>query len=131
VLEAARLAGVQRVVKFSSEAVYGAVTEDVPVKPSTPYAVTKVTTERLGKVYGDRYGLEVVSLRIAQVYRPGNRMAEILGDVLNALTKTGAFELAHGRDHGFAMNCIPKNIFEDEEWSILKWREPAGLRIFH
>jgi UDP-glucose 4-epimerase len=105
VLEAARLAGVQRVVNFSSETVYGAVdgpvTEDVPVKPSTPYAVTKVTTERLGKVYGDRYGLEIVSLRIAQVYGPGNRMPEILGDMLKALTKTGAFELAHGRDHGF------------------------------
>ncbi len=105
VLEAARLAGVRRVVNFSSETVYGAVdgpvTEDVAVKPSTPYAVTKVTTEWLGKVYGDRYGLEVVSLRIAQVYGPGNRMPEILGDMLRALTKTGAFELAHGRDHGF------------------------------
>jgi UDP-glucose 4-epimerase len=104
-LEAARLAGVRRVVNFSSETVYGAtagpLTEEVPVKPSTPYAVTKVTTEWLGKVYSDRYGLDVVSLRIAQVYSPGNRMPEVLGDMLKALTQTGTFELAQGSDHCF------------------------------
>jgi nucleoside-diphosphate-sugar epimerase len=36
-------------VNFSSEAVYGATagppTEEVAVKPGTPYAVTKVTAE--------------------------------------------------------------------------------------
>jgi nucleoside-diphosphate-sugar epimerase len=104
-LEAARLADIRRVVNFSSETVYGAtagpLTEEVPVKPSTPYAVTKVTTEWLGKVYSDRYGLDVVSLRIGQVYGPGNRMPEVLGDMLKALTQTGAFELAHGSDHCF------------------------------
>jgi UDP-glucose 4-epimerase len=104
-LEAARLADVRRVVNFSSEAVYGAtagpLTEEVPVKPSTPYAVTKVTTEWLGKVYSHRYSLDVVSLRIGQVYGPGNRMPEVLGDMLKALTKTGAFTLAQGSDHGF------------------------------
>lgn len=49
-IEAMRLAGVTRLVNFSSETVYGAVegpvTEDAP-NPSTPYAVTKVTTEWL------------------------------------------------------------------------------------
>jgi UDP-glucose 4-epimerase len=104
-LEAARLAGVKRVVNFSSEVVCGAVdgpvTEDPPVKPSTPYAVTKATTEWLGRVYNDRYGLEVVSLRIAQVYGPGDRIPEVLGDMFKALTRTGVFELAQGRDHGF------------------------------
>ena len=104
-LEAARLADVRRVVNFSSEAVYGAtagpLTEEVPVKPSTPYAVTKVTAEWLGKVYSNRYALDVVSLRIGQVYGPGNRMPEVLGDMLKASTKTGAFTLAQGSDHCF------------------------------
>jgi nucleoside-diphosphate-sugar epimerase len=103
--EAARLADVRRVVNFSSETVYGAtagpLTEEVPVKPSTPYAVTKVTTEWLGKVYSDRYGLDVVSLRIAQVYGPGNRMPEVLGNMLKALTQTGTYELPHGSEHCF------------------------------
>jgi UDP-glucose 4-epimerase len=104
-LEAARLADIGRVVNFSSEAVYGAtagpLTEEVPVKPSTPYAVTKVTAEWLGKVYSNRYALDVVSLRIGQAYGPGNRMPEVLGDMLKALTKTGVFTLAQGSDHCF------------------------------
>jgi UDP-glucose 4-epimerase len=57
VYEAARLANGRRVVNFSSKTVYGAtrgrITEATPVKPSTPYAVTKMTTEWLGKVFND------------------------------------------------------------------------------
>jgi limonene-1,2-epoxide hydrolase len=38
---------------------------------------------------------------------------------------------------GFAdasMHCIIENIFEDDEWAILEWRDPKGLRgcgFFH
>src|SRR5262245_1218993 len=48
-LEAAKLAGVRNLVNFSSETVYGhidgTVTEDAPLRPTTPYGVTKVATE--------------------------------------------------------------------------------------
>jgi UDP-glucose 4-epimerase len=105
IYEAARLSGVQRIVNFSSETVYGridgAVSEKSPVNPSTPYAVTKVTTELLGDVYRQRFGIGVVSLRIAEVYGPGNKMPEILTDMLRALSKTNRFELDHGSDHYF------------------------------
>src|SRR5215217_1674131 len=64
VFEAARMAGVGRIVNFSSETAYGhiaiaTVTEDAPLHPTTPYGVTKVTTELLGDVYTDLYGLDV------------------------------------------------------------------------
>lgn len=26
------------------------------------------------------------------------------------------------------MTCIPENIFEDDEWAILEWKDPLGLR---
>ncbi len=26
------------------------------------------------------------------------------------------------------MVCVPKNLFEDDEWAILEWRDPKGLR---
>jgi len=26
------------------------------------------------------------------------------------------------------MTCLVENIFEDEEWAILEWRDPLGLR---
>jgi len=32
------------------------------------------------------------------------------------------------------MHCIVENLFEDGEWAILEWRDPAGLRgcgFFH
>lgn len=105
VLEAARLAGVRRIVNFSSETVYGRVdgpvTEETPVQPTTPYAVTKVATEWLGEVYRNLYDVTVISLRIAQVYGPGNAMPEILGDMLKSVARSGAFRAGRGRDHAF------------------------------
>jgi UDP-glucose 4-epimerase len=104
VFEAARMHGVQRVINCSSRTVYGAnpnplVVEADPVNPTTPYAVTKVAGEWLGKVYRDRYGLDVISLRISQVYGPGNRMDEILRDVMRGVVHDDGFAIPYGRDH--------------------------------
>ncbi|WP_007024791.1 NAD-dependent epimerase/dehydratase family protein [Saccharomonospora iraqiensis] len=74
VLEAARRAGVPRVVLASSihavgyvaiPADGGTVPDDVPARPNTFYGVSKAAVEALGSLYHDRYGLEVVCLRIA------------------------------------------------------------------
>lgn len=120
VFEAARLAGIKRVVNFSSETVYGAVegtvTENTPVHPSTPYAVTKVATEWLGQVYQARYGLDVVSLRIAQVYGPGNNMPEILGDLFKAIKK--------GAPSRYHMDATTPSISS----TPLTWRSPPSVR---
>ncbi|WNV74839.1 NAD(P)-dependent oxidoreductase [Geodermatophilus sp. DSM 44513] len=73
VLEAARRAGVPRVVLASSNHATGFTprpgsgllreTDALP-RPDTFYGVTKVATEALGALYADRYGLDVVCLRI-------------------------------------------------------------------
>lgn len=70
VLEAARRAGVRRVVLASSNHAVGyyptgetARTDDAP-RPDSFYGVSKVALEALGSLYADKYGLEVVSLRI-------------------------------------------------------------------
>jgi UDP-glucose 4-epimerase len=105
VLEASRLAGVRRIVNFSSETVYGRVdgpvTEETPFHPTTPNAVTKMATEWLGEMHRNRYDVTVISLRIAQVYGPGNAMPEILGDMLKSVAESGGFRAARGRDHHF------------------------------
>ncbi|WP_197383625.1 NAD-dependent epimerase/dehydratase family protein [Mycolicibacterium mengxianglii] len=106
VFEAARLHGVTRIVNFSSETVYGEnpqtwIDESSPVNPSTPYAVTKVAGEWLGRVYGQRFDVDVVSLRIAQVYGPGNRMDEIVRDVMRGVVQQKAFAIDHGADHPY------------------------------
>jgi UDP-glucose 4-epimerase len=103
-LEAARLAGVRRVVNFSSHCSYGhidadPIPEDAPVRPNTPYGVTKVATELMGSVYRRLYGVEVVSLRVSEVYGPGNRMHTVLTDMLRAALDGEPYALAEGGDH--------------------------------
>jgi uronate dehydrogenase len=71
VVEAARLAGVGRFVYASSNRVTGfypvstVVGPDVPTRPDSLYAVSKVAGEALGKLYADKFGLSFVSVRIA------------------------------------------------------------------
>jgi uronate dehydrogenase len=76
-LEAARRAGVQRVVLASSNHATGytprpgegLLTEaDAPHRPDTYYGVSKVAMEGLGSLYVDRYGMDVVCLRIGSAF---------------------------------------------------------------
>ena len=76
--ECARLRGIKRVVNASSHAVYGArtdgraVTEDDPVRPGAQlYATCKVWTEHVAENYNQRYGMEIVSLRLQSAYGIG------------------------------------------------------------
>lgn len=76
--DAARLAGVRRVVFASSAAVYGEsddlpLKENAPARPLSPYAASKRTIEIYGQVYTQVYGLEVVALRYFNVYGPRQR----------------------------------------------------------
>jgi UDP-glucose 4-epimerase len=105
VFEAARMVGVRRIVNFSSETAYGhiegAVSEDAPLHPTTPYGVTKVATELLGDVYNDLYRLDVVSLRISEVYGPGNKMPQSLREMIVPALRGEPYRLEKGGDHRF------------------------------
>jgi UDP-glucose 4-epimerase len=76
VFEAARMAGVRRVLFCSSVAAYGKqdaarLSEDLPVNPTEPYGSAKVWSEALGRYYTQELGLEVVSLRFGSTYGLG------------------------------------------------------------
>jgi UDP-glucose 4-epimerase len=107
VYEAARMTGVRRIVFFSSECALGNITEPGPVAedvkpaPTTVYGVTKVAGELLGSVYNSLYGMEIVSLRITEVYGPGLWMPSLLGDMIRAGLRGETFTLESGGDHGF------------------------------
>ncbi|MFP5343741.1 MAG: UDP-glucose 4-epimerase GalE [Candidatus Limnocylindria bacterium] len=71
-LEAARTAGVERIVFSSTAAVYGEpeatpIPEDAPLRPINPYGETKRTFEGALRWYGQAYGLRSVSLRYFNV----------------------------------------------------------------
>jgi nucleoside-diphosphate-sugar epimerase len=74
-LDAARKAGVRRVVIASSAAVYGEatalpLTEETPLRPRSPYAVSKRVDEMYGELYTQCFELEVTALRYFNVYGP-------------------------------------------------------------
>ncbi|MGH8876700.1 MAG: NAD-dependent epimerase/dehydratase family protein [Stackebrandtia sp.] len=70
-LEATRAAGVRRIVLASSNHAVGfcgrdeaPVAANSPGRPDTFYGLSKVTMEAAGHMYADRYGLDVIALRI-------------------------------------------------------------------
>lgn len=76
-LEAARKANVKRVVLASSAAVYGdsdvRCDEETPLRPLSPYAVSKRVDELYAELYTRSFGLDVVALRYFNVYGPRQR----------------------------------------------------------
>jgi UDP-glucose 4-epimerase len=77
-LEAARRAGVRRVVLASSTAVYGDTDvfptgEQARLQPLSPYAVSKQVDELYARLYTHSLGLPVVALRYFNVYGPRQR----------------------------------------------------------
>jgi len=70
VFDAARLAGVSRVVFASSNHATGfypvqrTLTGYEPTRPDTLYGVTKVYGEAVGRLYVDKFGLQVICVRI-------------------------------------------------------------------
>lgn len=76
VLEAARHAGVGRVVHASSAAVYGdaaqlPISESQPPAPLSPYGLEKLVNEQYAALYRRTYGMRVLGLRYFNVFGPG------------------------------------------------------------
>jgi UDP-glucose 4-epimerase len=81
-LEAARQAGVGRIVFSSTAAVYGIpdatpILETAPLRPINPYGETKRTFEGALRFYGEAYGLRSVSLRYFNVAGATERNGEL------------------------------------------------------
>lgn len=75
VLEAARKAGVKRIIFAGSSSVYGdqetlPLPETLSPQPKSPYALHKLMGEHLMKLWSDIHGLETVSLRFFNIYGP-------------------------------------------------------------
>jgi nucleoside-diphosphate-sugar epimerase len=71
-----RLPKLHRFVHASTSSVYGRFAsgdELLPVRPISPYGVTKLAAENLCRAYGEEHGLPVVALRYFSVYGPRQR----------------------------------------------------------
>ena len=86
VLEAARRAGVRKVVASSSAGIYGElrtmpIHESHPLEPLTPYGASKLCMEKQCLAYAATHGLEAVALRYFNVYGPNQRF-DAYGNVI-------------------------------------------------
>ncbi|MFE0329237.1 NAD-dependent epimerase/dehydratase family protein [Streptomyces sp. NPDC003753] len=95
VLEACRRAQVP-VVAASSSSVYGSVPtlpkhEDLPTRPLSPYAASKLATEAYTLAYGASFGLPTVVFRFFNVYGPlqpaGHAYAAVIPAFVDAMLR--------------------------------------------
>lgn len=122
VLEAARRAGVRRLVFASSSSVYG----DTPLpkhegqipKPRSPYAASKLAGEALCQAYSRAFGLPTVCLRYFNVFGPWQDPASEYAAVIPKfirLAMDGAVLPVHGdglqsRDFTYVDNVVEANL---------------------
>jgi len=97
VLRESLKAGVKRFVYASSCAVYGEpvhlpIDEDHPVRPTSPYGVSKLAAEHYCRVFYEVYGLETVCLRFFNVYGPRQVVGPYSGVIMKFVDR-----LKHGR----------------------------------
>jgi nucleoside-diphosphate-sugar epimerase len=85
-MEAARKAGVRRVVVSSSAGIFGElkklpIAEDHPIEPDTPYGSSKLFKEKFALSYSKLYGIGVVALRYFNVFGINQRF-DAYGNVI-------------------------------------------------
>jgi GDP-L-fucose synthase len=97
VLEAARRSGVAKTVILGSSCIYPReapqpIPEEAlltgPLEPTNEgYAIAKIATLELGKMYRRQFGMDVVSLMPANLYGPGDNFDPVRGHVLASLLR--------------------------------------------
>ncbi len=123
VLEAARAAGVRRVMFAASSSAYGdsetlPKVETMPVRPKSPYAATKVAGEALLRAWAGSYGLDTCSLRYFNIFGPRQNANSAYAAVIAAFAKAlgaGVSPVIYGdgeqsRDFTFVDNAVQANL---------------------
>jgi UDP-glucose 4-epimerase len=103
VFEAARRAGVSRVVFTSSKAAYGEIVasehrhpnyqpirEDHPSRPVLVYDVCKVAAEGMGRHYRRDHGIEYAALRFGTIFGPGKLVRHGKVSILSQIVENAA-----------------------------------------
>jgi len=123
VLEAARKAGVKRVIYAASSAAYGdspelPKTEKMLPAPISAYAVQKLAGEHYLAAYTRMYGLETVSLRYFNVFGPrqdptsqySGVLARCIAQMLKGETPTIFGDGSTSRDFVYIDNVVSANL---------------------
>jgi len=114
VLQAAREAGVGRVVHTSTSEVYGTarsvpIAETHPLCAQSPYAASKIGADKLAEAFHLSYGLPVVLLRPFNTYGPRQSLRAIVPTIASQLLasqKVKVGSLSPRRDLNFVSDTI-------------------------
>ncbi|WP_091736637.1 NAD-dependent epimerase/dehydratase family protein [Marininema mesophilum] len=140
VLEACRQYGAEKIVYASSAAIYGnpeylPLDENHPVRPLSPYGISKFTPESYLKIYNDLYGLHYTAFRYANVYGvrqlPGGEAGVIptlMNKVIDGETFTIDGDGDQSRDFIDVEDVARANIFALEKGNNEIFNLGTGLR---
>lgn len=120
VLDAARKAGVRRLVFAASSSAYGGASsadgqkEDAPMRPLSPYAAAKLAGELYLQAFAHTYGIETVALRFFNIFGPRQRADSPYSGVIALFTAAmaaGKTPTVHGdglqsRDFTYVANAV-------------------------
>lgn len=122
-LEAARRAGVRRVVFAASSSAYGNTDElpkheEMPPRPLSPYAASKVAGEAFMRAYSSSYRLDTVSLRYFNIFGPRQNANSAYAAVIAAFASrllAGEAPIIYGdgsqsRDFTYVDNAVHANL---------------------
>lgn len=89
VIQTAREAGGQRVVLTSTSEVYGSacsvpIDETHPLRAQSPYAASKIATDKLGEAFHLSVGLPVVTVRPFNTYGPRQSARAIIPTIIRS-----------------------------------------------
>lgn len=126
-LQAARKAGVKRLIYASSSSVYGSnptlpKVETMKIEPVSPYAISKLAAEQYCRTFSQLYGFETVSLRYFNVFGPRQDPASLYSAVIPKFiiaALEGKPVTVHGdglqsRDFTYIANVINANLLACE-----------------
>ena len=135
VLEAARGAGVARVMFAASSSAYGENpvpwVETMPPLPKSPYAATKVAGEGLFRAFSGSYGLDSACLRYFNIFGPRQNANSAYAAVIAAFAKAviaGRRPVIYGdgvqsRDFTYVHNVVHANLL------AARRKEPIGGEV--
>ncbi|KAF5427507.1 UDP-glucose 4-epimerase [Candidatus Methanomarinus sp.] len=142
VLIAAKDSGIKKVVCASSSSVYGDTptlpkSENMPVNPLSPYAITKMTAEFYCNVFQEIYGLQTVSLRYFNVFGPkqdpNSQYAAVIPNFISAI-KNNKPPVIYGdgeqsRDFSYVKHIVDANMLACESDKTGVYNIACGRRI--
>ena len=134
VLEAARAAGVRRVIYAATSAAYGdeptqPKREDLRTLPLSPYAVSKLTGEMYVSAYARLHRMHTISLRYFNVFGPGQNpqsqygaaIPSIVSRILQNLPPTIYGDGQQTRDFCFVENVVQANLLAAHARTLDGW----------